>query len=659
MKERKGFWGLFGFISISQKITIGFIVIYIFFIINAVNTTITVVNGAGNIEEFAEVINPAIDKIDDFRQMVVESQLYTFIWVQQGGEKRPENRKALQKIHLDFPEFKDKLTDLMKAWKDEEGSEEAKLSVQIDSAINQFDRIIDAQRAIVEKLSSNDDFALYQFDAEKILENQVIPPSKQLLERLNQLSAQKKKARVNRQSDLLANFQSLLYFTFGMAFILIFMGFLVSWWTRRQIVRPIKYINSVFVRLGSGILPDDRHFPFNNDEIGEMAASADRLIYNLKETSQFAEKIGKGEYTATYTPLSDQDILGSALLEMRNNLAEAGEKERKRKWSTEGQVLFSEILKENSEDIPQIADKVISEMVKYLKANQGALFVLESIEKNMNGNGVTSEPYLSMVACYAWDKKKFLEQKVYLGDGLTGQAWQEKGTIYLDEVPQGYVMITSGLGESNPKSVLIVPLIHNEEVFGVIEIASFNEFKEYEIEFVEKIAESIASTIASVRINERTRHLLSESTMMTEQMKSQEEEMRQNMEELEAAQEHIERDQRDAKAKETLLESTSIVLQTNQDFVIQSFNDFSEHKLHYDAADFQEMSIEFLFVEYSKIETGIEILKTGSTWIDFVYLKTKHNQKIFTKVIASPIKDEYGDVSKYLFILDDISDAKS
>jgi PAS domain-containing protein len=147
--------------------------------------------------------------------------------------------------------------------------------------------------------------------------------------------------------------------------------------------------------------------------------------------------------------------------------------------------------------------------------------------------------------------------------------------------------------------------------------------------------------------------------MMTEQMKSQEEEMRQNMEELEAAQEHIERDQRDAKAKETLLESTSIVLQTNQDFVIQSFNDFSEHKLHHDAADFQEMSIEFLFVEYSKIETGIEILKTGSTWIDFVYLKTKHNQKIFTKVIASPIKDEYGDVSKYLFILDDISDAKS
>ncbi len=657
MEERKGFWGLFGFISISQKITIGFIVIYIFFIANAINTTITIQNGAGSIERFADVVNPGIDKIDDFRQMVVESQLYTFMWVQQGGDKKPDNRRNIQKIHLDFPEFKDDLTALMKAWEEDNTAKENALSVQIDSSINQFERIIDAQRAIIEKLSAEDEDPLRLFDAERILETQVAPASQKLLERLNQLSIQKKKVRASQQSELLANFQDLLYFIFTMAVILIFMGFLVSWWTRRQIVRPIKYINSVFVRLGSGILPDDRHFPFNNDEIGEMAASADRLIYNLKETSQFAQKIGRGEYKASYTPLSEQDILGSALLEMRNNLATASEEERKRAWSTEGQVQFSEILKENSEDILKISDKVISKMVKYLKANQGALFMVENLGSKLNAN--REEPYLSMVACYAWDKKKFLEQKVYLGDGLLGQAWQEKGKIYLDEVPQDYVMITSGLGEANPKSVLIVPLIHNEQVYGVMELASFNELEYYEIEFVEKIAESIASTVASVRINERTRNLLSESTNMTEQMKSQEEEMRQNMEELEAAQEHIERSQRDAKAKETLLESTNIVLQVNKEFIIQSFNDFSEHKLHYDKADFNEMSIEFLFVDYSKIETGIEILKTGSTWVDFVYLKTKHNQKIFTKVVASPVRGESSDISKYLFIIDDISDAKS
>lgn len=657
MKERKGFWGLFGFISISQKITLGFIAIYIFFIANAINTTITVLNGAERIEEFSEVVNPAIDKIDDFRQMVVESQLYIFIWVQQGSDKRTEDRKALQKIHLDFPEFKDNLIQLMKNWREDDINNNERLSVQIDSAINQFERIIEAQRTIIEKLPDNQDIEFNQFDAEKILENQVIPPSKQLLEKLNQLSLQKKKVRVNQQARLLDNFRNLISVIFTAALVLIFMGFLVSWWTRRQIVRPIKYVNSVFVRLGSGVLPDDKHFPFNNDEIGEMAASADKLIYNLKETSQFAQKIGRGEYDASYTPLSDEDMLGTALLEMRNNLAEASEKERKRKWSTEGQVLFSEVLKENTEHIPEIADKVISEMVKYLKANQGAVFVVEQPEQGFNGNG--TDPYLSMAACYAWDKKKFLEQKIYLGDGLVGQAWQEKGTIYLDEVPQGYVMITSGLGEANPKSVLIVPLIHNEEVFGVIEIASFQAFQEYEIEFVEKIAESIAATIASVRINERTRYLLSESTMMTEQMKSQEEEMRQNMEELEAAQESIERSQREAKAKETLLESTSIVLQTGRDFVIQTFNDLSEHKLHFTHAEFEQMSIEFLFLDYAKIETGMEILKAGNTWIDFVYLKNKHNQKIFVKIIASPIRNEMGEMDRYLFIMDDITDAKS
>jgi PAS domain S-box-containing protein len=233
--------------------------------------------------------------------------------------------------------------------------------------------------------------------------------------------------------------------------------------------------------------------------------------------------------------LSEHDVLGNALLNMRDNLAAVAEDDKKRNWATEGLAKFGEILRSNTNDLEKLSDEIISNLVKYLKANQGALYIMDDEEGE--------EQAMSMRACYAWDKKKYLNHKIHKGEGLSGQAWQEGDTIYLTEVPQNYIKISSGLGDANPTSVLIVPLKVNDQIFGVVEIASFNTFADFEIEFVQKIAESIASTISSVKINARTQRLLEESQEMTEQMRAQEEEMRQNMEELQATQEEMQRNQ--------------------------------------------------------------------------------------------------------------------
>ena len=658
MAKKKSMLNFLGFNSISGKIIWGFLVIYAFFIVNATVSFFTVSDGAQNIKEFSKIVNPSIDMIDNFRLMVTQSQLYTMSWVHEHTEIRPEDKEALIEIHLNFPEFQDQLTKLKKDW------DNKNLDKQMDLVFADFKRLIKHQKTIREKLAAPEDYfdvGGSLLESEIILNDRVLPLADDILKRLNAISEQKKRDREATEAELLKEFEGLIRFTIWMGSLLIFVGFLASWITRRQIVRPIKYINGIFVKLGTGELPDDKHFSFGNDEIGEMAESADKLVYSLKETSRFAENIGKGNYQASYTPLSENDILGNALLEMRDNLATVAEEDRRRSWTTEGLVLFSEILKENNNDIVKLSDSIISNLVRYTKSNQGGIFVVENYDPdlNHNSNGNGEEPYMKLASCYAWDKKKFLDQKVFMGDGLAGQAWQEQATIYLTEVPDGYVEITSGLGKANPNSILIVPLKLNDEVFGVIELASFNDFQPFEIEFVEKIAESIASTIASVRINERTKRLLDESTLMTEQMKSQEEEMRQNMEELQTTQEHIERSQREVKAKEELFNFSNIMIETDRKFIIQTCNDLAEGKLRYDHIEFEGMLINYLVESLDKIEDAKERLRNGKKWTDFLYLKTKNGSKLFVKGNASPITDDDGRTNKYLFIFDDITHARS
>jgi PAS domain-containing protein len=302
-----------------------------------------------------------------------------------------------------------------------------------------------------------------------------------------------------------------------------------------KIIRPVKYFREHLVSMSKGVMPKQK-VKETPDEIGDMAAALNELIRGLKETTEFSLEIGKGNFEFQFVPLSDEDDLGNGLLTMRMNLKHASEEEERRKkedgqrnWASHGIAKFSEILRLNNDNVEKLTYDVISNLVKYCDANQGGLFLINDDDERRK--------YVELVASYAFSRKKFLEKQIDMGVGLIGRSIQEGETIYMTEIPNSYITITSGLGDDNPKSLLIVPLKINDEVYGVIEIASFKEFEKYQIEFVEKIGENIAATLSSVKINIRTAQLLETTRQQAEEMKAQEEEMRQNMEELQATQE--------------------------------------------------------------------------------------------------------------------------
>ena len=246
----------------------------------------------------------------------------------------------------------------------------------------------------------------------------------------------------------------------------------------------------------------------------------------------------------------DGYILKESVHNLQHRLIEIKKEEEQNNWINIGLAQFVDILRTDGESIEQLGRKIISSLAKYTNSNQAGLFILDK-----NGD------YLNQVAFYAYDRDKFTEEQIPKGFGLLWQCLFEKKPIHIKEIPEQYIKVSSGLGDSNPKSLLMTPLLLEGETFGVIELASFNNFDDYVIDFIQKLAESIAATIASARTSEHTQKLLDESKIKTQELSTQEEEMRQNMEEMQSTQEEMIRIQKKMALKDynmkALLDSSS------------------------------------------------------------------------------------------------------
>lgn len=527
-------------LKIGNKIFGGFLILIVLFAANAFIIFLTGSNIDKNVMSSSEVVNPSKDAINELITLVHRSRMLATNWV--FLQTNDEDKRALETIvRLEYPSNKEKIQKLIKNWDADSLSatfkKDSSQRALMTQAFQKYDELLKGtQESIMNTLTG---FDAYEDPTTKLLagdfvDQEIIPKSNEIIKILAKIKEKQEKLTEQSTEELRNSTANLRIITLVLGLAIIGFGILCAYLLVRNITIPINYIKDVVVKLGRGELVDDNKRAFSNDEIGEMAVATENLVNGLKATTTFAENIGNGKYDSQYTPLSDHDVLGNALLNMRANLARVAEEDKKRNWTTEGIAKFGEILRSNNSDVQKLCDEIIGSLVKYLKANQGALYI---IDETLGDEELT----MSMVSCYAWDKKKFINQKIHRGEGLAGQAWQEMDTIYITDVPQNYIRITSGLGDANPTSILIMPLKVNDQFFGVIEIASFNRMADYEIDFVRKVAESIASTVSTVKVNERTQKLLAESQQMTEEMRSQEEEMRQNMEELQATQEEMKR----------------------------------------------------------------------------------------------------------------------
>ncbi len=347
----------------------------------------------------------------------------------------------------------------------------------------------------------------------------------------------------------------------------------VLWLIAYSITVPLTRARNVLRKLALGKIDSKNKLNVKTgDEVEDISTSINTLIDGLSKTSSFANEIGKGNLKVDFKKLSDSDVLGESLLEMRKSLIHAKEQEELRKleddkinWATSGMAKFAEILRQNNDNMEEFSYQLISNIVKYINASIGAFFLYNDDDKE--------DIHFELIASYAYERRKHIDKRLDVGEGLVGRCAQELETIFLTDIPEDYVQIGSGLGQDNPRSLLLVPLKLNEVVYGVVELASLEVFEPHVIDFVEKIGESIAATISTVKINLKTVKLLEESRIKSEELASQEEEMRQNMEELQATQEEAARKTAEMESLINALNESSYVIEYDEKGKVISVND--------------------------------------------------------------------------------------
>lgn len=270
----------------------------------------------------------------------------------------------------------------------------------------------------------------------------------------------------------------------------------------------------------------DTEIPYYNNRLFiKFNQSVTNLRDNLKAAHSLIQAMiqfqvnNQADY---FTFLQSQDNpLAKSLQALHEQDTSFAAKEAERSWTTQGIAKFVEILRSGNQTIEELSQSIISNLVKYLGAHQGGIYVVETDEAGID--------LLRLTGAYAHDRE-LLGTTYNLGEGLVGQAFEDKNTILINDLSEGQFTVRSGIGEAPPKALLIVPAIVNDNAFAVIEISSFSTFKPYQVEFIERLGESIAAAISGSIASMRNRRLLEELSLQTEQMRAQEDLMRQNVE---------------------------------------------------------------------------------------------------------------------------------
>jgi signal transduction histidine kinase/HAMP domain-containing protein/ActR/RegA family two-component response regulator len=279
------------------------------------------------------------------------------------------------------------------------------------------------------------------------------------------------------------------------------------------------------------------------DNVNQLAGNLTNQVRAISEVSQ---AVTKGDLTRSIKIEAAGEVaaLSDTINQMIVNLRETTQKNMEQDWLKTNLARFSSMM-QGQKDLDTVSRLIMSELTPLVGGHYGAFFLME---------GEGDDRTLKLANTYAYRERKGIPNRFKLGESLVGQCALEKKTILVTRVPADYITISSGLGEAPPFNIIVLPILFEDEVWAVIELASFDVFSNIHQLFLDQLSESIGVVLNMITANMRTGELLAQSQKLAQELQNQSTELTEQQQALRTTNAALERQALELEEKANLLE---------------------------------------------------------------------------------------------------------
>ncbi|HJW18254.1 MAG TPA: response regulator [Flavisolibacter sp.] len=323
---------------------------------------------------------------------------------------------------------------------------------------------------------------------------------------------------------------ALIYLLLSIVVVIVFVSYIIS-----LITKSLESLNEAAqkISLGATGLQIRKE---SDDVIGNLAQSMLRIDSNNKALATAADAIGSGRFEVPIVPRSSEDILGNAILRMKNDLQQFNKENQEKLWVLGGVELVNDHLR-GDKDVNTLATDALDALTTYVNGEVGLVYI-------------TKDNFLRYAGGYAVSGMESIPRELKYGETLLGQAAEKARIMQLDNVPEEFIKIKTATGQIKPKNILLIPFVHEGKVEGVAEIGAIGTFNEAALPFLQQVAPAIAIALQSAKSRERLQELFEETQAQSEELQAQHSELENINSELEAQSEKLQASEEELKVQQ-------------------------------------------------------------------------------------------------------------
>ena len=331
---------------------------------------------------------------------------------------------------------------------------------------------------------------------------------------------------------------------------------------------------------------------------------------------------------------------------------ERKELEERQNWIKQGIALLNESMRIGTNKVDILSDNILSTIVKYTKAVMGGLYLYRKDENEGD--------YLELISAIALGKKKALRIKIQKGIGMVGTCALEKNTICLTNLPDDYVTVISGLGKSKPRTLVVLPMLYDEELIAILEIAFIHNLNDYEEEFLNVAASTVAGTLVTARINEQTEILMRKFRSQADTLAINEVKMQESIKQLEAEQQKSLEREADMKGLIDAVNNTILTIEYTTKGILITANDKYLNTMHYELEEIQGVNVlDLVKTEREELREVIQNVSTTGQYYEKVMKRfTKSGEVRWLLSTYTPYYNYEGKITKIMYFAFDITETK-